>query len=117
MRAKAIIGSRTSAALQAKRARGERAGTLPFGHQLSDDGRTLEENPFEQAAMTFIRTERANGATLVAIADTMTRHSVIDVIESTLSMPDRFSVGTGLYVMERSDGRRVVSSGGCRWIV
>jgi DNA invertase Pin-like site-specific DNA recombinase len=66
---RAIIGLRTSAALQAKKARGERAGTLPFGMRLSDDGRTLDENPNEQAALTFIRAKRASGWTLQAIAD------------------------------------------------
>jgi DNA invertase Pin-like site-specific DNA recombinase len=37
------------AALAQKKARGERVGTVPFGWQVADDGRTLIPNPAERA--------------------------------------------------------------------
>jgi DNA invertase Pin-like site-specific DNA recombinase len=65
---RALIRARTKAALGAKRARGERVGTLPFGFQLSADGRTLEPNPLEQQTLALIRELRASKYTLERIA-------------------------------------------------
>jgi DNA invertase Pin-like site-specific DNA recombinase len=42
-------GEHVKTALTQKKARGERVGTVPFGWQLDDDGRTLIPNPAEQA--------------------------------------------------------------------
>jgi DNA invertase Pin-like site-specific DNA recombinase len=69
---RALIAARTSAALQQKKARGERVGTIPFGKQLSHDGR-LVEHAHEQAAVNFIQSKRAEGWTLQAIADELNR--------------------------------------------
>lgn len=64
-----LIGQRTKAALAAKRARGERAGNLPFGFQLGADGRTLEVNANERRVLDLLRELRAAGYTLRQIAD------------------------------------------------
>lgn len=48
-----VIGARTSAALQAKIAKQERAGTVPYGWQLGTDGRTLETNATERDLILF----------------------------------------------------------------
>ena len=64
-----IIGQRTKAALAAKRARGERAGNLPFGHSLNADGRTLDANAAEQRVLGLLRELKAAGYTLRQIAD------------------------------------------------
>lgn len=56
-----IIGARTKAALQAKKARGQRVGTVPFGHDLGSDGRTLTPNADEQTALAWMRQLRAQG--------------------------------------------------------
>ena len=42
-------GEHVKTALTQKKSRGERVGTIPFGWQLDDDGRTLIPNPDEQA--------------------------------------------------------------------
>jgi DNA invertase Pin-like site-specific DNA recombinase len=39
------IGERTSAALQSKKARGERVGKIPYGYRLKEDGRRDPHNP------------------------------------------------------------------------
>lgn len=64
-----LIGQRTKAALKAKRQRGERAGNLPFGFALADDGRTLLPCLAEQRIIGLIRQLREAGYSLRAIAD------------------------------------------------
>lgn len=64
---RAIIRQRTRAALQAKRARGERAGELPFGFRLGADGQHLEQDPGEQAVIEQVHTLRAAGLSLRAV--------------------------------------------------
>jgi site-specific DNA recombinase len=68
-----IIGQRTKAALKAKRQRGERAGTVPFGAQLGPDGQQLIEQPVEQDALRTLRELQQAGLSLRAIAAELTR--------------------------------------------
>lgn len=63
---RALIRTRTRAALAAKRARGERVGTVPYGWTVSADGR-LVESPAEQAAVTQVKALRARGLSLRTI--------------------------------------------------
>lgn len=60
---RAVIRARTRAALRAKRARGERAGTVPFGFVADAAGR-LTPCPAEQAVIARARALRAAGASL-----------------------------------------------------
>jgi len=62
------IGERTRDALQHKRRNGERVGNIEFGFRLAADGKHLEPNPTEQAALAAIRKLRARGSTLRSIA-------------------------------------------------
>jgi len=55
-----LIRSRTKAALAAKRARGERTGTVRYGYTADASGR-LVECPVEQAVMAQVRALRAAG--------------------------------------------------------
>ena len=64
------IGERTSEALQAKRAPGERAGNLPYGYTADADGMLVEDES-EQSALARMREMRESGATLQAVADAM----------------------------------------------
>lgn len=66
------IGERTREALAAKRNRGERTGTVPFGFSLAPDGK-LTENTDEQRALEIVRQLRGEGWTLGAIADELNR--------------------------------------------
>jgi DNA invertase Pin-like site-specific DNA recombinase len=61
---RALIRGRTRAALQAKRARGERAGTVPYGYRVDADGRTLVADPVEQAVLSRVRDLRAAGMSI-----------------------------------------------------
>lgn len=65
---RAIIRQRTSAALAAKRARGERTGSVRYGYSLADDGTTLVPNDAEQAVLARITELSAAGRSLRAIA-------------------------------------------------
>jgi DNA invertase Pin-like site-specific DNA recombinase len=62
-----VIASRTRAALQAKKARRERTGTVPFGFALARDGKTLIENSTEQDVITVVRHLRGQGLSLRGI--------------------------------------------------
>jgi DNA invertase Pin-like site-specific DNA recombinase len=73
---RALIRARTKAALRAKRARGERVGTVPFGFQLAIDGQTLKANATEQQTLGLIREHRARGLTLRQIAVELNRQGV-----------------------------------------
>jgi site-specific DNA recombinase len=64
------IGERTSDALQAKRARGERAGNIPYGFTADTDG-MLQPNPEEQRVIAEIKQLRADGRALREIADAL----------------------------------------------
>jgi DNA invertase Pin-like site-specific DNA recombinase len=57
---RALIRSRTRAALAAKRAKGERVGTVPFGFEATADG-ALVANAAEQTAIAEARALRASG--------------------------------------------------------
>lgn len=65
---RALIGARTRAALQAKRAQGFRAGNVPFGFVADADGR-LTPQADEQRVLSLVRELRGAGYTLRAIAD------------------------------------------------
>jgi DNA invertase Pin-like site-specific DNA recombinase len=63
-----IIIARTKAALGAKKARGERTGSVPYGYALAADGKRLIPHETEQAALQVVRLLRQGGATYRAIA-------------------------------------------------
>lgn len=72
-----LIRARTRAALAAKRNRGERVGTIPFGHRLGADGKTLEPDPSEQKAIERVVALRASGHSIRAIAFECARSGIV----------------------------------------
>ncbi len=70
------ISERTTMALQHKRSKGERVGTVPFGFDVDADGTTLVSNPIEQRAIDSMRAMRAAGMTYRAIATELERQDV-----------------------------------------
>jgi DNA invertase Pin-like site-specific DNA recombinase len=74
---RALIRSRTKAALGVKKSRGERVGSVPFGFRLGADGRKLEPYEAEQAAMVRARTLRASGLSLRAVARALASEGVL----------------------------------------
>ncbi len=64
---RAVIRSRTRAALAAKRARGERLGTLPYGYRLAADGLHLLADEAEQAVIENVRRLAREGLSQRAI--------------------------------------------------
>jgi DNA invertase Pin-like site-specific DNA recombinase len=67
-----IIGARTKAALGAKKARGERTGSVPYGYRLAADGKRIEPDETEQAALRLVRMLRESGTAYRAIARELT---------------------------------------------
>ncbi|TXG87851.1 MAG: recombinase family protein [Rhodocyclaceae bacterium] len=63
-----VIGARTKSALQAKKARNERVGSIPYGHRLDDDGKTLIADNDERAIIAEVIQLQAEGLSLRAIA-------------------------------------------------
>lgn len=72
---RALIRARTKAALAAKRARGERAGAVPYGY-VAVDGK-LVENPAELAIIAIIRELRAAGLSLRAIVAQLAQRGIV----------------------------------------
>jgi DNA invertase Pin-like site-specific DNA recombinase len=68
----ALIRARTKAALGAKKARGERTGSIPYGYAVDVDGKTLIENELEQKALTLIHDLNEKGLSLRNIAARLT---------------------------------------------
>ena len=71
-----LTRERTRSAMAVKRANGQRVGAVPYGSDVADDGVTLVPNGAEQAVIQDIRTMRARGMTLEAIADALTKRGV-----------------------------------------
>jgi hypothetical protein len=63
-----LIRARTRAALDARRARGERVGAVPFGFALVGDGVHLVADRYEQATIARACSLRGSGLSLRAIA-------------------------------------------------
>lgn len=72
-----VIAARTKAALQAKRARGERVGSVPFGFSLDANGMTLVEDDREQYAIRVMVNLRASrGWSYRRIIDELARRQI-----------------------------------------
>lgn len=72
---RALIRSRTRAALAAKKARGERTGTVPYGFTVAPDGRLVAE-PGEQAVIARARALRAAGFYVRGVVRTLAAEGV-----------------------------------------
>lgn len=64
---RALIRSRTKAALTIKKARGERVGSIPYGFRLAEDSSRLEPEPTEQEVRDRIVALRKRGTPLRTI--------------------------------------------------
>jgi DNA invertase Pin-like site-specific DNA recombinase len=73
---RALIRSRTTAALAVKKSRNERVGELPIGFAVREDGKQLVEHAAEQDALVRIRELRAEGFTVRAIAEQMNAEGI-----------------------------------------
>ena len=73
-----LIGERTSAAMQHKRARREyTGGRPPYGWRVSRDGVTLEVNEPEQRVIAAARSLRGKGLSLRTIGARLTKRGVL----------------------------------------
>lgn len=66
------LAQRTRDALQTKRARGERTGSIPYGYKLASDGIRLIRDDAEQFMIGIIKGFRDQGWSLRQIADQLT---------------------------------------------
>lgn len=62
-----LTSERTAAAMAHLREQGVRIGTVPFGRQVADDGRTLKDHPAEREVIARIQALRREGATFRGI--------------------------------------------------
>jgi DNA invertase Pin-like site-specific DNA recombinase len=70
------IGERTSAAMSHMKRQGLRVGSIPFGFDLGDDGRTLIANAREQEIILEARRLLASGWSRRRIAEELNRRNV-----------------------------------------
>jgi len=73
---RALIRARTKAALAAKRARGERAGAVPYGYSATSEGRLVVDDA-ERGVIAVVRELRAAGATLRAVVSELARRGLV----------------------------------------
>jgi DNA invertase Pin-like site-specific DNA recombinase len=72
-----LIRARTRAALEAKRAHGERVGSVPYGFALHEDGVRLVADRRERLTIARARQLRAHGMSLRAVAERLAREGRI----------------------------------------
>lgn len=73
---RALIRARTRAALKARRARGERAGEVPWGYSATPEGKLLESE-VERAVIERVLALRVEGASLRAIVRSLERDGAV----------------------------------------
>ena len=71
------ISERTTTAMQFKKAKGERVGAIPYGHDLADDGVRLQDNAEEQSVIQQARELKASGLSLRKIAVELQRRGFV----------------------------------------
>lgn len=74
---RALIRSRTRAALGVKKKRGERTGTVPFGFRVAADGSQLEPDAHEQAIIARVRDLRASGVSVRRVVATLAQAGAV----------------------------------------
>lgn len=70
---KAMIRARIKGALAVKKSRGELTGAAPYGMRRAPDGKLLEPDEGEMAAIAHIRALRASGLTMRGVQATATK--------------------------------------------
>ncbi|MBU6427866.1 MAG: recombinase family protein [Cyanobacteria bacterium REEB65] len=68
---RALVRSRTKAALEVKKARGERVGGIPFGFRMAEDGVHLVADPGEQSTVARAGQLRAGGLSFERVASVL----------------------------------------------
>ena len=74
---KNMIGDRTRTALQHKRSRGERVGSVPYGFALAADGIHLEQDEAEREVIALVKELRSAGMSLRKIGDRLTASGAV----------------------------------------
>lgn len=74
---RALIRLRTKAALAAKKAKGERAGEVPYGYALATDGKHLVESADEQLVITAVLALRKERHSIRAIVTECARRGLV----------------------------------------
>lgn len=72
-----LIRARTTAALAAKAAKGERTGEIPYGFKLAADGVHVERDEAEQAVLSAVRELRAAGLSQRAIVAALANRGLL----------------------------------------
>lgn len=74
---RALIRSRTKAALAAKSARGERVGAVPYGYRLASDGTRLVPDAAEQETIALVRRLASEGMSQNKIARELASSGIV----------------------------------------
>lgn len=80
------IGERTSVALQHLRAQGKRAGNVPYGYAVADDGESLVVCEREQATIAQARALRAAGLSIRGVVATLAERGVVSRVGRPLAL-------------------------------
>ncbi len=81
------VRERTALAMAHKKARGERAGTVPFGFRVGEDGRLLVRDEGEQAIIARVRQARQQGRSYRGIQAELKQAGVVGRKGKPLVLP------------------------------
>ena len=88
---RALIRARTKVALQAKRARGERTGSVPFGFAATFDGKIVATE-HEQEVIRRVRDLRSAGLTMRGVVNECARLKLVSRAGTPLSITQVFRI-------------------------
>mgnify|MGYP003325824556 CR=1 FL=1 len=71
-----VISERTSEVMQYKKSIGQRVGSLPYGMQVDEDGKTLVPNEAEQEVLAYMKDLRYMGMTYTEITNRLRAENV-----------------------------------------
>jgi DNA invertase Pin-like site-specific DNA recombinase len=100
------IGERTREALRHKRGKDERVGNLEFGYREAADGRRVEPNPAEQAAVAAIRTLHAKVPRCGVSPQPRTAKAICTSQVNSVTLPWHTSLGK----LSRPSSKATISS-------
>ena len=96
----------TKSALQHKKSKGERVGSIPYGYHLADDGETLVEDEAEQQAITVILQQRSAGLSLRTVVSRLEKQGYVSRTGKPLGLTQVARIASVFKVIDMAGVKR-----------
>ncbi|MCC6651538.1 MAG: recombinase family protein [Candidatus Eisenbacteria bacterium] len=100
---RAMIATRTKAAMTVKRARGENTGTPPYGWRVGDDRKTLVPDEHEQRVLAAVRGLRERGLSFRGVVAQSTRLGLVGRTGRAFTLQAVYNMAGDVEVPRRRD--------------